>query len=238
MCIFTRMASNAFKYVTDPHGALRKPDAPAHHVLGDSSLVFRTESRTDFETKIEDEAFRAGVLILPREESDELAKNFNTLLGQRTDKVVIIAKVQPNGEIQYSTERDSQADILQADVMSEIRDMTEIYHRAIPQLTHLEIELGRNITLGLHKHRFPVLNRVVGDSGTGWYTSDIGPDSAGEGNLFFFKGDVSHEATTRGILGDDGEVKLAKPDGRTSIIVHPNTSHFYEVVAEMRAAQS
>ncbi len=232
------MTSNEFKLVTDPHGALRNPDAPSHHVLGDSSLVFRTESRTDFETQISDEAFKAGVLILPREESDELAKKFNTLLGQRTDKIIITAKAQPNGEMLYSTKNEAQAGILESDVMSEIRDMAEMYHRTIPQLTHLEIELGRNITLGLHKHGFPVLNRVVGDSGTGWYTSDIGPDSAGEGNLFLFKGNVSHEATTRGILEDNGEVKLAKPEGRTSIIVHPNTGHFYDVIAQMSAEQN
>ena len=229
------MTKQAFAYVMDPHGARRAAEAPAHHVMGDSSEVFWTENRTDFETQIEDEAFRSGVLIMPREDSERLADRFNTLLGQRTDNIVITAKVQPDGQMRFSTEKESQADILHTDVMEEVRDMAGIYNRAIPQLTHLEIELGRNITLGLHKHRFPVLNRVVGDTGTGWYTSDIGPDSAGEGNMFFFKGNVSHEATTRAQTDLEGEVVLSKPEGRTSIIVHPNTAHFYDVIAQMSA---
>jgi hypothetical protein len=184
-------------YSIDSDGAKRRPleAIEKQHIEKPESIIILDDPGQLQSLKNKPD-IKAAIITIDADERKRLSEAFEPCAtGRYKLNEFIIAKIGRNDQVEWDFRKNQNRAFPNPEMAEELEKMALLFNKATGH-RKLFLRLSTTIDTFLHRHNHPTLNRVFGDSATGWYTTD-GPQNAGEGNLLYFKKGFSHETTRR-----------------------------------------
>ncbi len=144
---------------------------------------------------VNDTAYRVVVLTRPEEEKSELRGTFLKNARREDGKKaghILKGTIGENGSVEMDIPEPFE------DARSELESMATSYHK-MSGITDFKAEISNLATLDWHRHPYPTLNCVWGDTGTAFAAEGDNHYEVEEGDLAYFQEGVVHRANSTGV---------------------------------------
>ena len=144
---------------------------------------------------VNETAYRVVVLTRPEEGKSELRDTFLKNARREDGKKaghILKGTIGENGAV------NMDIPVAFEDVREELESMATSYHK-MSGITDFKAEISNLATLDWHRHPYPTLNCVWGDTGTAFAGEEERQYGVQEGDLAYFKENVVHRATNSGV---------------------------------------